>query len=140
MVFLKTVICHSSAIAALQLYSFWKKRCRYLQQPAILDLASKPCKTTAAGTSLRRLTVDGSTSPPASSGWPSARITRWPGLPLLESRFFLWVRKPTEKFEYRQKITHRNRMIEKSTFSVGSPSETIFLWVSHAQKNYVRSD
>ena len=59
---------------------------------------------------------------------------------LLESRFFLWVRKPTEKFEYRQKITHRNRMTEKSTFSVGSPSETIFLWVSHAQKNYVRPD
>jgi len=69
---------------------------------------------------------------------------------LLESRFFLTVRKPTEKFEYRQKNifltvypqknTHRNIMTEKSNFSVGSPSETIFLWVSHAQKNCVRPD
>jgi len=69
---------------------------------------------------------------------------------LLESLSFLCVRKPTEKFEYRQKnifltvyrqkITHRNRMTEKSTFSVGSPSEIIFLWVSHAQKNCVHPD
>jgi len=69
---------------------------------------------------------------------------------LLESRIFLCVQKPTEKCEYRQKNifltvypqknTHRNIMTEKSNFSVDSPSEIIFLWVLHAQKNYVRPD
>ena len=69
---------------------------------------------------------------------------------ILETRILLCVQKPTEKYEYRQKnifmmvytqkITHRNRMIEKSIFSVGSPLETIFLLVLHAQKNCVRPD
>ena len=64
---------------------------------------------------------------------------------LLESRFFLTVRKPTEKFEYRQKNIFLTVYAQKNThrninFSVGSPSETIFLWVSHAQKNCVRPD
>jgi len=61
------------------------------------------------------------------------------------------VQKPTEKYKYRQKNifltvynrqknTHRNIMTEKFNFSVGSPSEIIFLSVLHAQKKFVRSD
>ena len=69
---------------------------------------------------------------------------------LLESRFFLCVRKHTEKCEYcqknifltvyLQKNTHGNIMTEKFNCSVCSPSETIFLWVLHGQKNYVSPD
>ena len=64
---------------------------------------------------------------------------------LLESRFFLCVRKHTEKYEYRQKNifltvypqknTHGNITTEKFNCSVCSPSKIIFLWVLHAQKN-----
>jgi hypothetical protein len=60
------------------------------------------------------------------------------------------VQKPTEKYEYpqkyifltvySQKITHRNRITEKSKFSVSSPSEIIFLSGFHSQKNYTRPD
>jgi len=65
---------------------------------------------------------------------------------LRETRILLCVQKPTENYEYprkniflmvyHHKITHRNRM----NFPVGSPSETIFLWVSHEQKNCVPPD
>jgi hypothetical protein len=41
---------------------------------------------------------------------------------------------------YRQKITHRNIMTEKSHFSMSSPLEIVFLSVRDLQKNYARPD
>ena len=69
-------------------------------------------------------------------------ITRSCDLALLETRFFLCVRKCTEKYEYcqKKKNTHRSMTTEKFYCSVRSPSETIFLWVLHAQKNCVSPD
>ena len=73
-----------------------------------------------------------------------------PARSLLESRIVLCVRKHTEKCKYRQKNifltvypqknTHGNITTEKFNCSVCSPSEIIFVWVLHAQKNCVSPD
>ena len=83
-------------------------------------------------------------SAPFPSGWKLLQL-QFHGHALLETGFFLRVRKHTRKYEsrqknifltvYPQKNNHRNIMTEKFNCSVCSPSETIFLWVLHAQKN-----